>query len=55
MLPTLIVQENRESVGFGIGASAANGLICQDIQSLSLGDGIPWSNSLITHLRHTFS
>ena len=52
---TLIVQENRESVGFGIGAPAANGLINQDIQSLSLRDGIPWSNSLITHLRHTFS
>ena len=52
---TLIVQENRKSVGFCIGASAADGLIYQDIQSLSLGDGIPWSNSLITHLRHTFS
>ena len=37
------------------GAPAADGLIYQDIQSLSLRDGIPWSNSLITHLRRTFS
>src|SRR5699024_369630 len=47
---TLIVQENRKSVGFCIGAPAADGLINQNIQSLSLRDGIPWSNSLISHI-----
>ena len=52
---TLIVQENRKSVGFCIGAPAADGLINQNIQSLSLRDGIPWSNSLISHIPFTFS